>query len=735
MVNECGRSLPVARIRRIVAGLLVSVLAGSCASLSTAFSRGGGALAEARTALAAGNGTEAIGHALRAARLDPRLVQAREFVRDTWDTAIGGAKEELASGAESVDTAVVARRVALLETLARLESGLEELGLPLTHPSGTWSWQPARERFAEALGSERERAIGIHLAAGDEALDRNDVAAARRFYADAIVKFASGDPRRQSETTDSVVATVLRFARDRVDIPDTRELALAADACAAALAFRPGEAELVSLARTLATRIADLLVMEGRAAESLDEIPSLERAAALYREATSRNPAHPDAFSLLGRVVDRLAEKHYQRGRSLEERFPPANRQEILAAYRESRRWVENYRDTVRRIHTILADDTLARMRTPLSEAGSEMGRLYARIVDTSFRIDSASARTVRDAAIGDRLRSVQASLDGSLDRLSALVAGTRIAYVAQRLSASADPVATSLRAAVGELDTAGRTGYPPLHVSFAAAKGTADRTKGSVETLNGTLSAFSRSFGLIPECLSRLHSEDDFISAGKDLDDLAGSAEALRLALLTINQGFDTLLAMSADIVLAAPSLDGLEGGLFRLSPVVHALGAAVADLESAMTTTVFAEGPGKPVSATVGTILRGLSPSLVPYERALSLRADEVLEPLLARLTPEIPPVPFLEEYSAYLKRYPARSAVAATVAASLSSSLSAALTREKQVDTRLRRLSVLTNCHLTRRGRRRKGSSHPVRPEHRRFRRRGARLRIDGRTEPHV
>jgi tetratricopeptide (TPR) repeat protein len=689
--------------------LLLLAFAG-CASLSVAFSRGGSALNDAKKALSEGRGLDALLLAADSLKLDPKLVQAQEFLRDNFRKVQSDALDELAKSANSSDTAVLARRVRSYHLFVKIHTALATLSLPFRDAAGKWEWTTEIRDFSTPLKAEKAKAYAAFFARGVEEIGHGRIQEAKAAFESAIVEYADESAGEASRARSGAASACLAFTEPFAQSYDVGELKNAIDACMLALHFEPSNPRASEVLKRFSSRLADQYVSQGMTEEHRGQTENLKKAAKLYEEALVWNPAQGEALMLLARVKATIASRYYGIGVGLEERKVDPDPEGAIQAYREARRWVPEYLDTTRRIYMISINGELRDMLPSVSGAEAEMARLYDRITAVSYKVDTSISRLDRIQAIVSNIGALEPRASEVLKKLAELSEGIYLQKAVADLAAGFSPIlASAIRigtaggtagggnaaggsATAGGADTAS---FASLKAAFSDLKTVTDRTKGSIEGMRRDLGRLVSLRDSIAPCISTLKAEDDFQKSLDYVKALSRETDADWKGLRSFNVALDGAEAILDDLSRSAMVQSAADSLLSGIDQRIVDLGVTSRDLEAALERRVTVDAEGSALSYSVREILKGLPREADAYRRQFLDASESATSTIPRRLGIQLPRTAPFDDFAADMKKLPTRFSVAASSSKTAQDASLIVAQSGKKIQEILRNLSTLTAC----------------------------------------
>ncbi len=693
--------------------VLVLLAFAGCESLTVAFSRGGGALNDARKSLSEGRGLEALLLATDSVKQDPKLVPAQEFLRDNFKKVQMDTLDELAKTVNSADPSVLARRVRSYSLLVKVHTALATLALPFRDPAGKWEWTTEIRDFSSHLKAEKAKAYAAFFSLGVEEISRGRIVEAKAAFESAIAEYADESAGEASRARSGAAAACLAFAQPFAQSYVIGELKNAIDACLLALHFEPSNPRASEVLKRFSFRLADQYVTQGMTEEHKGQTENLKNAAKSYEEALVWNPAQSDALMLLPRVRETIASRYYAIGIGLEERKVNPDPEGAIKAYREARTWVPDYLDTTRRIYMISIAGVLRDMLPSVSGAEAEMARLYDRIISVSFKVDTNLSRMDRSQAIVANIAALESRAAEVLKKLAELADGIYLQKAVADLTIGFSPIiASAARVGAAGASTTTNTGvvkvdgdivnagtentaFVQLQATFADLKIVTDRTKGSIEGMKRDLGRLVSLRTSILSCVSTLRTEDDFQKALDYVKALSAEADSDWKGLRSLNVALDGAEAVLDELSRSAAlqsSADSLYSGVDQR---IVDLGVTSRDLETALDRRITVDAKGIALSYSVRETLKGLPREADPYRRQFIDAAESAMATIPRRLALQLLKTAPFDDFAADIKRLPTRISVAASSTKSAQDASLVAAESGKKIQELLRNLSNLTGC----------------------------------------
>lgn len=630
---------PVCRIvKAALAAILVLTFIAGCTSFRSAFSRGAGALSDAQRAKTEGRYPESLSYAMDALAIDPGFASAWQFLRDNYvpmnDRIVAG----LSVPEIPIDLSEAEKRARGWASLVKLTERVRSLPLPYRDPSG-WSWSPPSRDYTDRAKAERKRVFDLYFARGLQSVASGDIAAARTAFTVALDDFADEASGERFQGRSRAASACITFAAPLARSFDLVETRKAVDAYRLAQEFEPANARARDGIRIASLHVAELYVSQGMSREYRDRDDDLKEAVKLYAEALSWDPEQPDASWLLPRAKETLAERAWQRGRSLEESGTVADGTSAVTAYREALGYVPGYRDSMIKVYLIPARFEVAAFSPTLAPLGDSL----ARIKESTGRVPSEVA------AVGELLKNLR-SLSSKVADLQ-----SRSTRVSKRIASlteggSLSPLATSLASTLGNLWTPmGRVAAAsgegdalllvPLSESLESWAEFASRAKTATPEPKAIAGRSARVVELLPECMESRKTEKELERSLQSLLDLVQGRAALSTACSALESALTSASRLSAKLAQDRLLLTDAFALAATLEAAIRQLEDAARDLDAAMRETISLQGADKKISVRVKDVLARLPDEAKPYEDRFRMAADTALGNLRSRLAPSLP------------------------------------------------------------------------------------------------
>ena len=673
--------------RVILVSLIVVVGLGACTTVRYIFSSGNEELKLAQEVYSKGDGLQAMIHGTNALLTDSTFLKAKVFIRDNFDPIILTAQQQLSNFQSPTNTAEATQAFTFLSKFVKIYSNLEKIGLPITHPNGSFNWTTPIVDYSTRLDTIRK--ITFNFLKGDARLlmQQNRVNETGNTFRLALESFVVDENIRQLEAL-SIADELTARATDVLSTRVIEEVVVAHEFYKLALSFVPNHQVAMDGMNKAAAYVAYLYVEHGNELEETRAIDSMLQAASFYKSALRWINEHVDATVSLQRVTEKIAAYYYEQASVAE-----AGRNYVTALdhYHSVREWNPDFRETAQRYYQLRFDSKVTELDSAIVRSRSLFDE-YQRLIE---RISPLLDRGGKDIDLLNNISSKSIVQNKNLLAIQELLTKFSslrlVTPVTENLSRQVGVSRLPVALLNNRFENLHKPVLVPLRQVVTDTRQLSQQMASRIRQ-NGVLYIDERGLaGILRTCLPPINNDSLLNVVEESLNGLIKSYQASSHAMTFVNAGLTKMEIQGLIITGMSGSIIGSNQELDRLNNTVNRTKKTIEELESALKKKYRIAGYGYTARKYLGGIT--IPVRLVDEEYYKAIQSG--LQPILNKLGTELPSLNQLETLSLQLENLRGCQDVLLTELTGVRNALANLTDAELNINTHMGNLEHQLNC----------------------------------------
>lgn len=617
---------------------------GACTTVRDIFSSGNEELKLAQEVYSKGDGLQALIHGSNALLADSTFLKAKIFIRDNFDPIVLTAQQQLNNYQSPQTTPDAIQRFNILTKFVKVYQNLEKIGLPITHPSGSFEWTTPLVDYSVMLDSARRASYNFLRNDARALMQQNRVRETANTLNTALSDYLVDDKIRQLESLN-VADELTARATEVIATRSIEEVVVAHEFYKLALTYVSTHQDATEGVARAASYVAYLYVEQGNEMEETNAIDSMLQAATFYKSALKWINDHVDATASLERITEKIAAYYYEQAAAAEQ-----SKKYVLALdnYHSVRLWNPDFKETAQRYYNLRfaakvteLDSAIVRSRKLFDEYQMLIERVSPLLDRAGKDIDLLNNISAKSIVQDKNLLAVQELLtDFSSLRL--------VTPVTENLSRQMGVSKLTVALLNNRFENLQKPVLVPLRQVVTDTRQLSQQMASRIRQ-NGVLYIDERGLAeILRSCLPPITNDSLLDLVESSINGLISHYQASSRAMTFVNAGLTKIEIQGLIITGMSGSIIGSNQELDRLNNTVTRTKRTIEELKAALKKKYRIAGYGY----TARKYLAGITIPVRLVDEEYFKAIQTGLQPLLNRLGAEMPTLNQLETLSLQLE-----------------------------------------------------------------------------------
>ena len=651
-------------IFKVSAALFIIMMLAGCAGLRRAFSPANEKYKAAMNAWKSEQYADSLLLMAEAHEIDPKLPDPKMFYRDNFDTAMASIKADLSPPEKMAEHLAKEQIYDTYVDLQKIYDAMRNFDLPFTDKKKKkWEWTTdVSLDYTDEIKTARMAAWDAYFAYALEFLKNDNAAESNKAIDYALDKFEMNKTEAYGEIVSTIVDEYLSYASSRHESIEIDVLESAILAYETVLHFDENNTAAKEGYSFLSIRVSDRYVIRGQEKEAQGQSGSIQERIALLEDAASDydralfwNETNSQAIALKDAIKPKIAEMYYQEGIRLENSEGLDASERIVAAYEAAQEWVENYRDTNKRIFNVLVSVELEELSGNIGISRREMDEL------------SSSFRTVSDQAgkmigylqdyidLTEKIVDVNKTMKTTATVLKPM---SPIPYVGSFLSGTGTYIERTreilIEKPANKMKDIQKRAVEPLKAKMESMKSFVDSVLAQFDKIDSTLASTDQFVLRIKACVEQKGDKEIFDLVETNAAKLNGEYKKFNDALIDTNDSINGITDVIGNMFSISDYMRPVKDGLNKFSAITDKFSGVTKEVDKVLNKKITVNYLFDSFSFSIMDILNGIDSVIGIVMDMLMDAAMALLNPLLDQLKIEFPEIPGLEELQQEIDKY---------------------------------------------------------------------------------
>lgn len=628
----------------MIVGLVAIMGLAACTTVRDIFSSGNEELKLAQEVYSKGDGLQALIHGSNALLADSTFMKAKVFIRDNFDPIVLTAQQQLNNYQSPQTTSDAIQRFNILSKFVKVYENLRKIGLPITHPGGSFEWTTPLVDYSVMLDSARTASYNFLRNDARALMQQNRVRETSKTLNTALSDYLNDETTRQLEAMAIADELSVR-ATEVIATRSIEEVVVAHEFYKLALTFVPTHLEAIEGVKRAADYVAYLYVEQGNELEETSAIDSMLLAASYYKSALKWINDQVDAAASLERITEKIAAYYYEQAAAAEQSRKYV---EAMDYYHSVRQWNPDYKETAQRYYKL----RFAGKVTELDSAIVRSRKLFDEYQMLIERVSPLLDRAGKDIDLLNNISSKSIVQDKNLLTMQELLTDFSslrlVSPVTENLSRQMGVSKLTVALLNNRFENLQKPVLVPLRQVVTDTRQLSQQMASRIRQ-NGVLYIDERGLaGILRSCLPPITNDSLLDLVESSINGLISHYQASSRAMTFVNAGLTKIEIQGLIITGMSGSITGSNQELDRLNNTVTRTKRTIEELKAALKKKYRIAGYGY----TARKYLAGITIPVRLVDEEYFKAIQTGLQPILNKLGAEMPTLNQLETLSLQLE-----------------------------------------------------------------------------------